>query len=168
MTPRSRNCSASRPSRTLQGMALMDRSAYNYQPTIPGQQALQDALNAAINMYGYPDIITNLALAWRTIATTIPYVIYSAFNSLAAGLPDFLGFAVQAIGAIAYDIAYIPAQIVARITGVTGNSIIPETWWPYTPHRARRPRHRNPPPRSPAVTRAMPTPAWPPEPSHRL
>ena len=116
-----------------QGIALMDRSAYNYQPTIPGQQALQDALNAAINMYGYPDIVTNLALAWRTIATTIPYVIYSAFNSLAEGLPDFLSFAVQAIGAIAYDIAYIPAQIVARITGVTGNSIIPETWWPYTP-----------------------------------
>jgi len=116
-----------------QGMALMDRSAYNYQPTIPGQEALKDALNAAINMYGYPDIVTNLALAWRTIATTIPYVIYSAFSGLSAGLPDFLSFAVQLVGAIAYDIAYIPAQIVARITGVTGNSIIPETWWPYTP-----------------------------------
>lgn len=116
-----------------QGMALMDRSAYNYQPTIPGQEALKDALNTAINMYGYPDIVTNLALAWRTIATTIPYVIYSAFNDLSAGLPDFLSFAVKLLGAIAYDIAYIPAQIVARITGVTGNSIIPETWWPYTP-----------------------------------
>lgn len=116
-----------------QGKALMDRSAYNYQPTVPGQEALKDALNAAINMYGYPDIVTNLALAWRTIATTIPYVIYSAFNSLSAGLPDFLSFAVQLVGAIAYDIAYIPAQIVARITGVTGNSIIPPTWWPYTP-----------------------------------
>lgn len=116
-----------------QGMPLIDRSANNYQPTIPGQEALKDALATAINMHGYPDIVTNLALAWRTIATTIPYVIFSAFNDLSEGLPDFLSFAVKAIGAIAYDIAYIPAQIVARITGVTGNSIIPETWWPYTP-----------------------------------
>ncbi len=116
-----------------QGKPLMDRSANNYQPVIPGQDALHQALTDAINMYGYPDIVTNLVLAWRTIAMTIPYVIYTAFNDLSSGLPEILDFAVKFIGAIAYNIANIPAQIVARITGVTGNSILPVDWWPYNP-----------------------------------
>jgi hypothetical protein len=110
----------------------MDRSAYDYQPIIPGQEALHDALNAAIDMYGYPDIATNLMLAWRTIAMTIPYVIYTAFADISTG-NEFLDFAIKFVGAIAYNIANIPAQIVARITGVTGNSILPVDFWPYTP-----------------------------------
>jgi hypothetical protein len=115
-----------------QGTPLMDRSAYDYQPIVPGFQALRDALNASIDMYGYPDIVTNLILAWRTIAVTIPYVIFSAFNDISIG-NEFLDFAIKFIGAVAYNIANIPAQIVARITGVTGNSILPQTFWPYTP-----------------------------------
>lgn len=116
-----------------QGRALMDLSASNYLPSLPGEAALHEALTDAIGMYGYPDIIENLALGWRTIATTIPWAIYTAFNSLSSGLPEFLDLAVKFIGAICYDIAYIPAQIVARITGVTGNAIIPVDWWPWTP-----------------------------------
>jgi hypothetical protein len=115
-----------------QGKPLIDRSAYDYQLIVPGQQALHDALNAAIDMYGYPDIVTNLKLAWRTIAMTIPYVIYTAFDGIETG-NEFLDFAIKFVGAIAYNIANIPAQIVARITGVSGNSILPVDFWPYTP-----------------------------------
>ncbi len=116
-----------------EGRALMDLSASNYLPTLPGEEALHEALSDAIGMYGYPDIIQNLALTWRTIATTIPWAIYTAFDGLSSALPEFLDTVIKFIGAICYDIAYIPAQIVARITGVTGNAIIPVDWWPWTP-----------------------------------
>lgn len=115
------------------GKPLMDRSASDYRPILPGEEALHQALTDAIGMYGYPDIVEELALNWRTVATTIPWLIYTAFDSVASSVPDFLADAVLFIGAICYNIAYIPAQIVARITGVTGNAIIPEDWWPWTP-----------------------------------
>jgi hypothetical protein len=116
-----------------EGRVLMDLSGNDYRPILPGEDALQEALTNAIGMYGYPDIVQDLALTWRTIATTIPWAIYTAFDSLSSGLPEFLNLAVKFIGAICYNIAYIPAQIVARITGVTGNAIIPVDWWPWTP-----------------------------------
>lgn len=116
-----------------EGKPLMDRAVNDYVPTIPGQDALHQALTDAVAMYGYPDIAKDLAMTWRTIATTIPWLIYTAFDGIASAVPDFLESAVKFIGAICYDIAYIPAQIVARITGVTGNSIIPEDWSPWTP-----------------------------------
>lgn len=116
-----------------QGKPLMDRAANDYMPILPGQDALHLALTDAIAMYGYPDIATNLALAVRTIATTVPYLVYTAFDGWSAAVPEFLEFGVQLIGAIIYQIVNIPAQIIARLTGVTGNSIIPPQWWPYNP-----------------------------------
>jgi hypothetical protein len=116
-----------------EGKPLIDRSANDYMPILPGQDALHLALSDAIAMYGYPDIQTDLALAVRTIAATVPYVVYTIFNDLAATVPDFLEFPVQLIGAIIYQMVNIPAQIIARLTGVEGNSIIPPEWWPYNP-----------------------------------
>jgi hypothetical protein len=116
-----------------QGTPLMDRSANDYLPTVPGQDGIKQALTDAIAMYGYPDITTNVALVVRTIAATIPYAIFTAFDGLATEVPDFLVFPVQLVGAILYQATNIPAQIIARLTGVTGNQIIPPDLWPYTP-----------------------------------
>jgi hypothetical protein len=40
---------------------------------------------------------------------------------------------IQFIGAVLYQLTNIPAQIIAMLTGVTGNEIIPPDLWPYTP-----------------------------------
>lgn len=116
-----------------EGKPLIDRSANDYMPILPGQDSLHLALSDAIAMYGYPDVATNISLAIRTIATTVPYVVYTVFNDLANTVPEFLQFPVEFIGAIIYQIVNIPAQIIARLTGVTGNSIIPPDLWPYNP-----------------------------------
>lgn len=115
-----------------EGKPLIDRSASDYLPILPGQDALHLALSDVIGMYGYPDIATDLSLAVRTIAATVPYVVYTVFDDLAAAVPEFLQFPVELLGAIIYQIVNIPAQIIARLTGVTGNSIIPPDLWPYT------------------------------------
>lgn len=115
-----------------EGESLMDRSSNNYKPSVPGQEALQQALEDAIDMYGYPDITTDVALGIRTIAATVPYFILSQFTSLTEGLPVFIALPVQFIGAVLYQSTNIPAQLIARLTGVTGNDIIPPNLWPYT------------------------------------
>lgn len=130
------------------GMPLMDKTAGAYQPVVPGQAALKGALNDAIAMYGYPDVATNIALAIRTIAATAPYAIYTLVTGLADPgdcssftcvlfeadtLPEILALPVLFIGAVVYQIVNIPVQIIVRLTGVTGNSIIPPQWWPYYP-----------------------------------
>jgi hypothetical protein len=100
---------------------------------------LHQALNDAIAMNGYPDIITNVALSLRTIAATVPYVVYTLTNDITAALQaiadqgTFLisplaavaAVAVQIVGDGLYVLTNVPAQIVARLTGVTGASIFP-------------------------------------------
>ena len=115
-----------------QGKPLMDRSANDYAPIDPSQEALNQALDDAIAMYGYPDIATTVALDVRTIAATIPYVVYTLFNGLTTGMSEPLKLPIQFIGAVLYQLTNIPAQIIARLTGVTGNQIIPPELWPYT------------------------------------
>ncbi|WP_445167283.1 alkaline phosphatase family protein [Mycolicibacterium sp. Dal123E01] len=116
-----------------QGKPLMDRSANDYAPLDPSHEALNQALTDAIGMYGYPDIATNVALVIRTIAATIPYTIYTVFNGLTADMTGPFKLPIQFIGAVLYQLTNIPAQIIARLTGVTGNQIIPPDLWPYTP-----------------------------------
>ncbi|KAA0111408.1 phosphodiesterase [Mycolicibacterium sp. P1-5] len=116
-----------------QGKPLMERAANDYKPVVAGQAALNQALTDAIDMYGYPDIATNAALVVRTIAATIPYVVYTLFNGLTADMSSPLKLPIQFVGAVLYQLANIPAQIIARLTGVTGNEIIPPDLWPYTP-----------------------------------
>ncbi|WP_158423505.1 alkaline phosphatase family protein [Mycobacterium sp. EPa45] len=118
---------------SAEGMPLMDRSANDYKPVAAGQAALNQALTDAIAMYGYPDIATNVALVVRTIAATIPYVVYTLFNGLTADMSSPLKLPIQFVGAVLYQLTNIPAQIIARLTGVTGNQIIPPDLWPYTP-----------------------------------
>jgi hypothetical protein len=114
------------------GKPLMDRAANDYAPLTPGWDSLKLALTDAIAMYGYPDVATNMALDIRTIAATIPYAVYTIFNGLTADMSQPLKLPVQFIGAVLYQLLNIPAQIIARLTGVTGNQIIPPDLWPYT------------------------------------
>jgi len=130
------------------GAPLMAKSAGDYLPVSPGQAALRDAISDAIAMYGYPDVATNIALGIRTIAATLPYAVYTLVTGLADPgdcssfacvlveadtLPEILALPVLFIGAVVYQIVNIPVQIIVRLTGVTGNSIIPPQWWPYYP-----------------------------------
>ena len=48
---------------------------------------LHQALNDAIAMNGYPDIVTNVALGLRTIFATVPYYVYMLGNDIGGGLP---------------------------------------------------------------------------------
>lgn len=115
------------------GVPLMDKFASDYLPAIPGQASLKNALSDAIDMYGYPDVTTDLALAIRTLVATVPYFVYTAVEGITAGLPEFLALPIKFIGAIIYQLVNIPAQLIVRLTGVTGNQIIPPQLWPYNP-----------------------------------
>lgn len=121
------------PEPYFQGMALMDRAASDYFPALPGQAALKNALSDAINMYGYPDVMTDLVLTIRTIAATVPYFIYTLVEGITAGLPELLALPIKFLGAIIYQLVNIPVQLIVRATGVTGNQIIPPQLWPYNP-----------------------------------
>jgi Type I phosphodiesterase / nucleotide pyrophosphatase len=108
---------------------------------LPGNDttALRQALNDAIAMNGYPDIATNIALSVRTIAATIPYYVDNITNGIVGALQGLAGqdiflisplaalavIPVDIIGDVAYIATNIVAQIVARLTGVTGASIFP-------------------------------------------
>ncbi len=120
------------PEPYTQGKPLMDRSGNDYQPVDSSPEALRQALQDAIAMYGYPDIATNVALTIRTVASIIPYFVYSAFDGATADMPEYLKLPVQFLGAVIYQALNIPAQIIVRLTGVTGNQIIPPDLWPYT------------------------------------
>lgn len=115
------------------GKPLMERASNDYQPLVPGIDSIKQALTDAINMYGYPDIQTNVSLMIRTIAATIPYAIYTAFDGLATSVPEFLEMPVRYLGAFIYQMFNIPAQIIVRLTGVTGNDIIPPEFYPFFP-----------------------------------
>ena len=105
-------------------------------------EALRAALQDLISKNGYPDTVTNIALGVRTIFTSIPYflvnfvdVIVGGIKSVAAqNIPVVSLLAGLAVGPVRFigDLGYVAtnfvAQIVARITGVTGASIYP--FWP--------------------------------------
>lgn len=109
---------------------------------INNDAALREALQDLISKNGYPDTVTNIALGVRTIFTSIPYFlvdivdgIVGAIKSVAAqNIPIVSLLAGLAVGPVAFigDLGYVAtnfvAQVVARITGVTGASIYP--FWP--------------------------------------
>ena len=120
------------------GMPLMDRAANGYQPVDQGQDALKQALNDALDQYGYPDITTEVGLDARTLFATVPYLIDDFNTTIIEGLQGFADTPVVGalatvlevpinivLGGFIYEATNIPAQIVARLTGVTGNDIIP-------------------------------------------
>lgn len=126
------------PAADSQGVSLTDLSDSNVFP-INNDEALRGSLEDMIDKYGYPDIGTQLALGARTIFATIPYVVYGLTNSLTSALQAIADqdiflisllaklaiVPVQFIGDIAYMATNTGAQIVARLTGVTGASIFP-------------------------------------------
>lgn len=126
------------PPADTDGVSLTDLGESTVTP-VNNTTALRQALNDAIAMYGYPDIGTNVALSIRTIAATIPYYVDNITNGIVAALQGLAAqqiFLISPLAALAVipvdiigDLAYIGtnivAQIVARLTGVTGASIFP-------------------------------------------
>ncbi|MCF6391079.1 alkaline phosphatase family protein [Mycobacterium sp. MBM] len=104
--------------------------------------ALRAALQDLISKNGYPDTVTNLALGARTIFASIPYFLVDIVDGIVGGIktvaaqniPVVSLLAGLAVGPVRFvgDLGYVAtnfvAQIVARITGVTGASIYP--FWP--------------------------------------
>ncbi|MGU3652754.1 alkaline phosphatase family protein [Mycolicibacterium sp. A43C] len=113
---------------------------------IDNDDALRAALQDIIGMNGYPDIATDVTLGIRTIFASIPYFLVDIVDGIVGGLKavagqniflvSFLAGAavgpVEFIGDLGYVVTNFAAQIVARITGVTGASIFP-LWPPAAP-----------------------------------
>lgn len=109
---------------------------------INNDAALREALQDLISKNGYPDTVTNIALGVRTIFTSIPYFLVDIVDGIVGGIKSvaaqnipivslLAGLAVgpvQFIGDLGYVATNFVAQVVARITGVTGASIYP--FWP--------------------------------------
>ncbi len=115
-------------------MPLRERSASTTKPV-----DLHQALNVAIDQYGYPDIVTNVALDLRVIATLVPYLVYEQKHTTTVQLQQIVNMNIPVISPLAavamvpvvivfdglYVVTNVPAQIIARLTGVTGASIFP-------------------------------------------
>ncbi|WP_139805412.1 alkaline phosphatase family protein, partial [Mycobacterium intermedium] len=98
----------------------------------PGDN-LYSVLNQTFATQGYPDVPDTLRLNSRTVAATIPYLVYGPIQSVVDAVPSFLQLPVSWIGAGIYQTLNIPAQIYIRFTGVTGNQIIPPILNPFLP-----------------------------------
>ncbi|MGV7258561.1 PE domain-containing protein, partial [Mycobacterium kansasii] len=92
---------------------------------------LFSVLSADFAGQGYPDIATTLSLGSRTVAATIPYLVYSPIQNIVDAVPSFLQLPVSWLGAGVYQSLNTPAQIWVRLTGVTGNQIIPPVLNPF-------------------------------------
>ena len=116
------------------GVSLTTRGGGDVDP-VDLHRALLDSIAAN----GYPDIGTNVALGLRTVFATIPYYVYNlTYDAIAqlqavadqgvfliSPLAGLAAVAVQLLGNGLYVVTNIPAQLVARLTGVTGASIFP-------------------------------------------
>ncbi|KAA1248191.1 PE domain-containing protein [Mycobacterium simiae] len=94
---------------------------------------LFSVLSADFAGQGYPDIATNVSLGSRTVVATIPYLVFDPIQDIVDAVPSFLQVPVSWIGAGVYQSLNIPAQIWVRLTGVTGNDIIPPVLNPFLP-----------------------------------
>jgi hypothetical protein len=85
----------------------------------PGTQPadLRQALEDMIATNKSPGLVTNVLLSLRTIFATIPYYVWTLNNDGTIPIP--------LLGNVLYVVTNVPAQIVARLTGVTGASIFP-------------------------------------------
>ncbi|OBK28849.1 hypothetical protein A5634_19605 [Mycobacterium asiaticum] len=92
---------------------------------------LYNVLSADFAAQGYPDVPTNLILDSRTVAATIPYLVFDPIQGIVNSVPDLLKLPVSWLGAGVYQTLNIPAQMFVRLTGVTGNQIIPPVLNPF-------------------------------------
>ncbi|AQA01325.1 hypothetical protein BVC93_01525 [Mycobacterium sp. MS1601] len=111
------------------GVPLTDLTGSQVDP-VNLRQALQDA----IDMYGWPDIQTNVALSLRTVFATIPYYVDTFTADITSQLQAIAGqgiflvsdvaaiavFPVELIGDALYAVTNAIAQVVARLTGIDG------------------------------------------------
>ncbi|MCV7370306.1 phosphodiesterase [Mycolicibacterium duvalii] len=129
----------------LDGESLMDQGGTAVPVGDDPDEALREALQDAIDNYGYPDIGTQIALGARTVFGAIPYYVDGLTDTVTSGLQAVAEMdiflvsllaevaiaPVQLLGDVLYVATNIVAQIVARLTGVTGASIFP--LWPPAP-----------------------------------
>ncbi|WP_370332804.1 alkaline phosphatase family protein [Mycolicibacterium hippocampi] len=132
------------PTPDADGVSLTDLGDSNVVP-VNDDDALRGALQDAIDMYGYPDLGTQIALGVRTVFASVPYFVDEitiGITSTLQGIADLDIFLISPLAALAIvpvqfigDLVYVAtnvvAQIVARLTGVTGASIFP--LWPPAP-----------------------------------
>jgi len=126
--------------RATQGTSMTELT--NNVIPVDNDAALRAALQDLISKNGYPDTVTNIALGARTIFASIPYFLVDIVDGIVGGIKTvaaqnipvvslLAGLAVvpvQFVGDLGYVATNFVAQIVARITGVTGASIYP--FWP--------------------------------------
>lgn len=126
--------------RTSDGTSMTDLT--NNVIPVNNDAALRAALEDLISKNGYPDTVTNIALGARTIFASIPYFLVDIVDGIVGGIKSVAAqnipvvslLAGLAVGPVRFvgDLGYVAtnfvAQIVARITGVTGASIYP--FWP--------------------------------------
>lgn len=113
----------------MQGAPLTS-AVFNGTYVDPGVN-LFNVLSADFAAQGYPDIPTNVNLVSRTVAATLPYLIYEPIQNFVHAMPEFLQLPVSWIGAGIYQTVNIPVQMWVRLTGVTGNAIIPPILNPF-------------------------------------
>ncbi|GAB3226032.1 alkaline phosphatase family protein [Mycolicibacterium hippocampi] len=132
------------PAPDADGVSVTDLGDSNVVP-VNDDDALRGALQDVIDMYGYPDIGTQIALGVRTVFASVPYFVDEitiGLTSALQGIADLEIFLISPLAALAIvpvqfigDLVYVAtnvvAQIVARLTGVTGASIFP--LWPPAP-----------------------------------
>jgi hypothetical protein len=118
------------PMAYMQGAPLTDPS-FDGTYFDPGPD-LFSALSSSFAAQGYPDLATQLRLGSRTLAVTVPYLVYSGVADIVEATPAFLQGPVSWLGALAYQAVNVPAQAWARITGVTGNDIFPPIFNPFS------------------------------------
>ncbi|MET0897195.1 MAG: alkaline phosphatase family protein [Mycobacterium sp.] len=114
------------PTVDADGVPLTEHAGSQVDP-VDLEQALQDA----IDMYGWPDIQTNVALSVRTVFATIPYYVDSFVTSITTELESVAGqgiflisglaavaiIPVQLVGGALYAVTDAVAQLVGRLTG---------------------------------------------------
>ena len=99
---------------------------------------LKQALNAAIDMYGYPNIGIDVALGVRTIVASVPYFLGIITNTVTAQLQTIVDQQIFLISTLAQGAQFVVqltgdalvavTQAVARTVGyLTGAGTIPPT-----------------------------------------
>jgi hypothetical protein len=129
----------------FEGVPLGELAANTVKPA-----NLYAALNQAIDMYGWPDPATTIRLSLRTIATIVPFLVYDSKHSISVQFQQIVDQGFPLVSPLAglalvpvtlvfdglYVVTNVPAQMIAKATGVTGAStfpLLPPDWPTFPP-----------------------------------
>ena len=126
------------PAPKTDGVSITNLGGSTVTP-IDDDAALRAAVLEVIGKYGYPDIGTDLKLGVRTVFASVPYFLNQGFDAVTAQLESIatqhifvisplaqaMTVPVQLVGNLTYAATNAVAQVVARLTGVTGASLVP-------------------------------------------